>query len=151
MPDMPCFRARLSSSELFRQGPTDEFRWTQRKWLQTPFNDTKVWRSPQTRLFVTQGMGLRLELVVKKYEPQPEDTDKYFWTDCSNGAKKSLEMPRYAVADISGAQDAINRYVGDHTESYIKKKIGSEETIPWKTFQMALKISNEGVSTKQSQ
>ena len=147
MPDILCFRSRLSSSELFRQGPTDEFRWTQRKWLQTAFNDTKVWRSPQTRLFVTQGMGLRLELLVKQYEPQPEDKATYTWTDQGNGATKSLTMPRYAVADICGAQEAISRYVGDYTESYIKKKIGSEDTIPWKTFQMALKMSNEGVST----
>jgi hypothetical protein len=146
MPDIPCFRSRLSSSELFRQGPTDEFRWTKRKWLQTASNDTKVWRSPQTRLLVTQGMGLQLELIVKQYEPQPDDQGGYTWIDHSTGATKLLTMPRYAVANISAAQDAINRYVSDYTEAYIVKKIGSHDTIPWKTFHMALRMSDEGVS-----
>ncbi|KAI5817575.1 hypothetical protein BZA77DRAFT_245061 [Pyronema omphalodes] len=140
-PTTPFFRSRISSSELFRKGPTDPFCWTRRRWLQTPFNDTKVWRSPQLRLVVTQGMGLQLELTVKQYQPLPEDQDTYTWVDSRTGHAGALTMPRYAVADIGGAQGAINRYVEDHMQDYIQKKIGCEDLIPWSTFQMAVKLS----------
>lgn len=146
IPNIPCFRSRLSSSELFRKGPTDDFCWTRRRWLQTPFNDTKVWKSPQRRLIVTQGMDLQLELLVKQYDPLPEDQDTYTWTDLRNGQQRAWKMPRYAVADIGGAQEGINRYVGDNMQRYIEKKIGQHDTIPWKTFQMAVKMSVEGSS-----
>ncbi|KAF8533488.1 hypothetical protein BDD12DRAFT_760636 [Trichophaea hybrida] len=140
-PNTPFFRSRISSSELFRKGPTDTFRWTHRRWLQTPLNDTKVWRSPQRRLLVTQGMGLQLELIVKQYEPLPQDTATYTWFDQRSRMPGSLTMPRYAVADIGGAQGALNRYVEDHMQVYIEKKIGPAELIPWSTFQMAVKLS----------
>jgi hypothetical protein len=91
-------------------------------------------------------MGLRLELLVKQYDPLPEDQDTYTWTDLRNGQPRALKMPRFAVADIGGAHEGINRYVGDHMQPYIEKKIGPQDIIPWRTFQMAVKLSAEGVS-----
>lgn len=96
-------------------------------------------------------MGLQLELTVKQYEPLPEDQDTYTWVDSRTGHSGALTMPRYAVADIGGAQGAINRYVEDHMQDYIQKKIGCEDLIPWSTFQMAVKLSQtEGVSISNS-
>jgi hypothetical protein len=86
-------------------------------------------------------------LLVKQYDPLPEDQDTYTWTDLRNGQPRALKMPRFAVADIGGAQETINRYVGDNMQSYIDKKIGRHDTIPWNTFQMAMKLSAEGASS----
>ena len=61
-------------------------------------------------------MGLTLDLLVKQYEPLPEDKDTYTWTDHRNGAQCSWRMPRFAVADIGSAQEEINRYINSNTK-----------------------------------
>ena len=113
-----------------------------------PFNDSKVWRSPPRRIIVTQGLaGLHLKLIVKQYEPLPEDQDSYSWVDSRNGQPGQLTLPRFAVADIQDAQGELDRYIQAHMVPYIESKIGPHEFIAWRTFQMALKLSQtEGVS-----
>jgi hypothetical protein len=149
IPNIPCFRSRLSSCELFRRAPTDEFCWTRRRWLKTAFDDANVWRSqPHNVVVVQEDMGgLPLGLCMKQYDPLPDDQDSYSWVDDITQRPSELRLPRYAVADIDGAQEAIERYVKNNMERYIEKKIGWHDTIPWTTFQLALKMSQTEGST----
>jgi len=55
-----------------------------------------------------------------------------------------LTLPRFAVADVHAAEEAVNRYVSDNMLRHIRDKIGEAEVIPWETFQMAIKMSDNG-------
>ncbi|CUS12319.1 unnamed protein product [Tuber aestivum] len=140
IPNIPCFRARMTESELFRRGPTEEFLWTRRRWLKASPNDRTVWASPAKEFTVTQGMGLTLNLMAKQYKPLPDDRDNYTWID-QNGEVAALACPPYAISDIDRAQGTINRYVEDNIFRYIQEHVSSN-VILWESFSMALRMSS---------
>jgi hypothetical protein len=88
--------------------------------------------------------GLPLQLIIKQYKPLPDDQDTYTWI-YGNNQHGYLKLPRYAIADIDGAHAAIDKYLTDHQNRYIEKVIGRNEIIPWATFQLAVRKSQEGV------
>lgn len=140
IPNIPCFRARMTESELFRRGPTEEFLWTRRRWLKASPNDRSVWASPAKGFTITQGMGLTLNLMAKQYKPLPDDRDTYTWV-ANGGNVGALSCPPFAISDIDDAQRTINRYVEDNTIRYIQEHVSSN-LILWESFSMALRMSN---------
>lgn len=91
---------------------------------------------------VTQGMGLVLDLVVKRFKPHPDDQDTYTWS--ADGYQQQWKMPPFAVADIDRAQKSVEYYVDTNIHKYIEKSVSRNQVIPWHSFQMAAKMSQSG-------
>ncbi|KAF8453406.1 hypothetical protein BDZ91DRAFT_768222 [Kalaharituber pfeilii] len=139
---MPCFRARVTEAELFRRGPTSEFAWTRRWILLTSIKEIDTWSSPTPRTIeITQDMGPTLKLRCKQYIPLEGDRQQSHWNDAFTGARRTLNTPPFAIADVEHAHAAIERYIDENLSVYLEGLLDSENTIVWESFRIALSMA----------
>ncbi|KAF8443468.1 hypothetical protein BDZ91DRAFT_803895 [Kalaharituber pfeilii] len=140
---MPCFRARVTEAELFRRGasnfgicvdtPLDSFDINQG-------NRYMVLANPRT-IEITQDMGPTLKLRCKQYIPLEGDRQQYHWNDAFTGARRTLNTPPFAIADVEHAHAAIERYIDENLSVYLEGLLDSENTIVWESFRIALSMA----------
>ncbi|TGZ76630.1 hypothetical protein EX30DRAFT_399137 [Ascodesmis nigricans] len=156
LPPYPCYRSRVTSSELFRRGPTSSFLTTPRgvRWLKTSPTDPKVWRSSSRVITISQGDNPvsathPLQLTIKLYHPQPGDQLSYTWTNSLTGELERLELPPYAIADIDAAEESVKRYINDHLSAHIAARVPGH-TLSRLIFDRALSLSTSSPLLKST-
>lgn len=140
---MPCVRAKITATLLFRNGPTEEFLWT-RRWINTTVQEITSWAKPERyAIRITQDRAPPLEVTVKEYIPTEGDWQCYAWQG-KDGSVKKLDLGPFAIADIDATKRAFESYVDNNMEEYIENCLEGSRPIVQVTFAKALNMSAFG-------
>lgn len=148
---MPCIRAKITATFLFRNGPTDEFLWT-RRWIGTTVQEISAWAQPDKHVIrITQDRCAEpLDIVVKEYVPTEGDQLHYSWKR-KDGSEQDYRLGPYALADVENTKKAFEKYMDDQMNNYLTSCLSGSRPIVLETFTKALEMSlNGGVSALAS-
>lgn len=99
------------------------------------------WESTQVRTIrVTEGYtGKSVTLQVREFKPQPGDSLERSWV--SNGVKKRVRIPPYAIVNLEEARAAFDRYIRLGLLDCCKHLLGQRDKMLWQTYSLAMKIA----------
>ncbi|KAK3935992.1 hypothetical protein QBC46DRAFT_38398 [Diplogelasinospora grovesii] len=133
-----CLRWKITDVRLYKPGQVKGYEWT-RRWKDSVLDDIGNWAAPESRIIrVTEGYtGKSVELQVRRFLPQEGDKLDRSWV--SNGVKKSVSIPPYAIVDMEAAKSAFDEYIRNGVVDCCKQLLGPREQLLWQTYALALK------------
>lgn len=128
-------------------GPFGPF-FTQRREVYD-LKDVSMPGSLTVKTTITQRViGQELRISCAEFQPTPEDTVHYKWTD-SDGVKQRMKMPHFCLTDIPIITANIQEYINSAKYSYLE--LVRDDDLLFRTISMAIKCTETGsVSTLQS-
>jgi hypothetical protein len=132
-----CLRWKITDVRLFKPGQVKGHEWTSR-WQDTVVDDIGNWVSAETKTIrVTEGYtGKAVELRVREFLPQLGDKLDRSWV--SNGTRKSVTIPPYAIVDLEAAKTAFGGYIKEGFIECCKQLLGPREKLLWRTYAVAM-------------
>jgi hypothetical protein len=94
--------------------------------------------SPLKRLELTHDHGNVVCLYVQEFTPVVGDQTSYTHK-LKDGSLLTLEMPCYALAQLSDTKTALNEYVDKSLIAYLEDHIDDSDFLIWETFHLAIK------------
>ncbi|KAJ8130638.1 hypothetical protein O1611_g2985 [Lasiodiplodia mahajangana] len=85
------------------------------------------------------------EVTISRYQPGPEDTTGYSWTD-SNGTRWTYELPPYYISDFAEAGANLRRYIRKAVAEFSKALLINSNPIVQKVFGEAERYYEESKS-----
>ncbi|KAI0384781.1 hypothetical protein F5Y04DRAFT_221149 [Hypomontagnella monticulosa] len=115
----PCCRVEIIDIKLFRLGTTLDQLATLENWMKSkePGKGTPLLQNgpaalePPRRVQITHDCcrTTTFEVTISRYEPSPEDTTGYYWTDATG--KRGYELPPYYISDLGEAAQNLRGYI----------------------------------------
>jgi len=78
----------------------------------------------------------RLKIRLDRYQPKDTDRQYYPWVN-NEGVQQKYHTPAYGVENLGVAQHAIEGFLRDNSDAYIKTHLKDATEITRKTFQTA--------------
>jgi hypothetical protein len=148
---LPCFRYKVTEIRLFKPGQVPGFEWTER-WPDKKLKNISTWASPQTRIIhTTEGFSaLPLELEVREFIPVEGDVLRRHWYT-SDGTKKSVDVPAYAIVNVDSARQAYIQYINQGAAEFFKGWLKDRDNLVVKTYLAAIEVASslDAVSSSQ--
>ncbi|KAL2264395.1 hypothetical protein VTK26DRAFT_4863 [Humicola hyalothermophila] len=137
-----CLRLKITDVRLFKPGQVKGQEWTSR-WKDSVMEEIGSWESPQTRTIqVTEGYtGKSVKLQVRQFRPQPGDSLERTWV--SNGVKKRVTIPPYAIVNLDDARAAFDEYIKTGLLDCCKHLLGSRDSLLSRVYALAIKVAND--------
>jgi len=112
-------------------------------------DDIGTWESADSRVIhVTEGYtGRSVRLQVRRFQPQDGDKLDRSWV--SEGIKKSVKIPPFAIVDMESAKSSFDEYIKNGLLDCCKLLLGPEKLL-WQTYALAIKIMGSP-STNESE
>lgn len=106
-------------------------------------DDIGSWAASDTKVIrVTEGYtGQFIELRVRKFHPQKGDSLERSWV--SNGVKKSVPIPPFAIVDMEAAKGAFDSYIKKGLVECCKRLLGPKEKLLWRTYAVGMKMMGD--------
>lgn len=103
-------------------------------------DDISTWSSSEmVYINVTEGYsGLSVQLRVRRFEPQ--DGDKLDRSWISNGVKKSVTIPPFAIVDMEAARTSFDHYIKQAVIPCCKNLLGPEDGLLSRTYNLAIQL-----------
>ncbi|RPA79607.1 hypothetical protein BJ508DRAFT_211060 [Ascobolus immersus RN42] len=134
---MPCIRAKITATTLFRLGPTEDYLWTKR-WVGSTIQEIPNWAKPvKYHIQITQDRAPPLELIVQEYIPAEGDRQHYEWKR-PDGTRGRYETGPYAVVNIEQTKKAFENYIDENMGCYLESCLEGSRPIVVTTFATAL-------------
>lgn len=139
---LSCLRWKITDVRLFKPGQVKGLEWTNR-WKDSVVDDIGNWAGSDTRVIrVTEGYtGHFIELRVRQFHPQKGDSLERSWV--SDGVKKSVRIPPWAIVDMEAAKSAFDSYIKKGLVECCKRLLGPEEKLLWRTYAVAMKLMGD--------
>lgn len=139
---LACLRWKITEISLFKPGQVKGLEWTSR-WQDSVVDDIGSWADTDTKVIrVTEGYtGQFIELRVRKFHPQNGDKLERSWV--SNGEKKSVPIPPFAIVDMEAAKGAFDAYIKRGLLQCCKRLLGEKEMLLWRTYAVAMKLMGD--------
>ncbi|KAK0618456.1 hypothetical protein B0T17DRAFT_509996 [Bombardia bombarda] len=146
-----CLRWKITDVKLFKPGQVKGYEWTTR-WRDSVDDEIKKWASDDSKvIFVTEGYtGRTVTLRVRQFLPQDGDKLDRSWV--SDGVKKSVTIPPFAIDDLEAAKSEFDRYIRDPASKIecCRKLLGPPEKLLWRTYCAAMNAAaNSSISNKE--
>lgn len=137
---IPCLRTKISDVVLSKPGQVPGHEWTTRWKDNSVLEDIGPWASSDIKVIcVSDGLtGRPVELRVRQFVPQEGDRLERSWM--SNGMKKTVKIPPYAIVDLDGARTAYDGYIKGGLVECCKRVLGPQDDLLWKTYAMAFEM-----------
>ena len=100
-----------------------------------PSESVIVTKNSQT-IFITQELGVTLELAVSLFQTEPSDVTAYVWHD-KEGNMQTLDMPPYYISDMPQALVNIQLYGQSTSQLYTEYLLKDANPIIRITFDAA--------------
>jgi len=141
-----CLRWKITDVKLFKPGQVEGHEWT-RRWKDSVVDDIAAWESPESRfIYVTEGYtGRSVKLLVRRFQPQAGDKLERTWV--TDGVKKSVAIPPFAIVDMESAKDALDEYIKQGLLGCCSRLLVSKELLR-RTYTLAINLM-EGSSTSE--
>lgn len=138
-----CIRYRITDVRLYKTGQVPGLEWSQR-WSNRTLKEMDTWASGETiTIQVSEGYtSTPLKLVVSKFKPVKGDVLERSWVS-SEGVKKRVAVPAYAIKDLSAARDAYKNYINQGAAEFFQGALDPKDKFLWTTYSMALITSND--------
>jgi hypothetical protein len=139
---LPCLRYKITEIRLFKPGQTTRLEWTQR-WPDKKLKDIATWASPETKIIrTTEGFSsVPLKLEVREFVPLEGDVLHRHWF-VSDGSKKSVPVPAYAIVNVDTAQEAYLEYINRGGPEFFKGWLKGKDDLLVRTYSAAIEASN---------
>ncbi|KAK3328841.1 hypothetical protein B0H66DRAFT_571609 [Apodospora peruviana] len=139
---LSCLRWKITDVKLFKPGQVQGHEWTKR-WKDSVVDDIGSWAASELKtIHVTEGYtGKWVKLQVRRFQPQEGDRLERSWV--SNGQKKSVKIPPYAIVDMDAAKGAFDEYIKQGLFDCCKRLLGRKEELLWQTYAIAIKTMGE--------
>jgi hypothetical protein len=139
---LSCLRWKITDVRLFKPGQVKGHEWTNR-WKDSVVDDIGSWASSDIRtICVTEGYtNQSVRLLVRRFQPQDGDRLERSWV--SNGVKKSVPIPPYAIVDMDAARGAFDDYIKSGLVECCKRLLGPKEELLWQTYALAMKVMGD--------
>lgn len=101
------------------------------------------WASDEIKIIhVSEGYTRTpVELRVRQFCPQEGDKLTRSWV--SNGSKKSVDIPPYAIVDLEAARKAYSEHIDHGIVDSFSAVVKSRNDLIWKTYDMAFKMARD--------
>jgi hypothetical protein len=141
---LPCLRLKISDVVLSKPGQVEGFEWTLRWKENSALDDIGQWASSEIKtIWVTEGYTKKhVELQVREFIPQEGDRVERSWVT-SNGQRRSVRIPPYAIVDMDAAKIAYDGYMKRGIVDCLKQLLGPREKLLWQTYALALKLTGD--------
>lgn len=145
---LSCLRWKITDVKLFKPGQVKGHEWTDR-WKDSVVDDIGTWASADSRVIhVTEGYtGRSVRLQVRRFQPQEGDKVVRSWV--SDGIKKSVDIPPFAIVDMESAKSAFDDYIKNGLLDCCKQLLGPDKLL-WQTYALAIKLMGSP-STNESE
>ncbi|KAL1884291.1 hypothetical protein VTK73DRAFT_3275 [Phialemonium thermophilum] len=145
---LSCLRWKITDVRLFKPGQVKGYEWTDR-WKDSVIDDIGSWASSDIRTIrVTEGFtNQSVELLVRRFQPQEGDRLERSWI--SNGEKKSVSVPPYAIVDMEAAKRSFDNYIKKGLVECCKRLLGPREKLLWQTYALAMKVIRDGSTSEK--
>lgn len=87
-----------------------------------------------------------LRIRLDRYQPMETDKQVYTWFD--NGVEHQYHAPAFGIANLGVASSAIEKFLGQNADGYIKAHLRTATELTQKTFQTA-QHHKVGLATSQ--
>ncbi|KAF4594686.1 tetratricopeptide repeat domain containing protein [Ophiocordyceps camponoti-floridani] len=146
---LPCLRYKITDVKLYKPGQVAGYEWT-RRWLNNITDPIQNWASSEVKLIsVSAGFSNKcVELQVRKFIPQ--DGDKLVRTWHHNGAKKSVEIPPYALINYEATKLTYRAHIEDIMTDTIRHVLGTSGGLLERTYFEAVKLMNDASTPHES-
>ncbi|KAK0657484.1 hypothetical protein B0T16DRAFT_452940 [Cercophora newfieldiana] len=143
-----CLRWKITDVKLFKPGQVKGHEWTNR-WKDSVVDDIGTWESSDSRVIqVTEGYtGKFVRLQVRRFQPQDGDKLDRSWV--SDGVKKSVRIPPFAIVDMESAKSAFDDYIKAGLRDCCERLLGPGKLL-WETYALAIKLMGSP-STNESE
>jgi len=137
-----CLRWKITDVRLFKPGQVKGQEWT-RRWQDNVMEEIATWESSEIRtIHVTEGYtGQSVRLRVRQFKPLPGDSLERSWV--SNGVKKRVKIPPYAIVNMEEARAAFDRYIKNHMYECCNNLVASRDPFLWKTYALAIDMAKD--------
>jgi hypothetical protein len=96
---------------------------------QVLLQDGTVVIEPPRKVQVTHDVcTTTFEIAISRYQPGPEDTTGYSWTD-NTGTKWTYELPPYYISDIAEAGANLRRYIREARAEFSRALLSNSNPI----------------------
>jgi hypothetical protein len=138
---LPCLWYKITDVRMFKLGNVPGHEWTKR-WANAKVHNITGWASPELRnIKITQGYSKKaLTLVVRWFKPMPGDKLSRTWAD--GNIKKSVELPPYAIVDLSAATQTYKDYINQEGPQFLNSILSYEVNLLRGTYNQAIYESN---------
>ncbi|RYP44897.1 hypothetical protein DL768_008692 [Monosporascus sp. mg162] len=137
----PCCRVEIIDIKLFR---LDQLA-TLQHWMQSkePGKGTLLLPNgvtdfePPRKVQLTHDVcKTAFEVTISRYQPGPDDTTGYSWTDIT-GCKRKYELPPYYISDLAEAGRNLRQYIWKTRAEFTRALLVNSNPIILKTFKEA--------------
>lgn len=142
-----CLRWKITDVKLYKPGQVKGQEWTDR-WRDSAMDDIGSWQSSEVRTIqVTEGYtGKSVKLQVRQFRPHPGDSLERSWV--SNGVKKRVKIPPYAIVNLDEAKTAFGQYIRLGLLSCCNHLLGARDKLLWRTYALAMKVAAHPSTTE---
>ncbi|KAI1341513.1 hypothetical protein F5Y15DRAFT_358607 [Xylariaceae sp. FL0016] len=140
---MPCLRYKITDVKLFKPGQVKGHEWT-RRWAEGIADDISQWASLETKnVKVTEGYTDQpVQLRVRQFIPQEGDVLYRSWVT-SDGVRKRVHIPAYAIVDLEEAKSAYSSYISRGVFECCKKILSGKEKMLMATYVAAIRATRD--------
>jgi len=137
---MPCYRYIITDASLYREqrAPYQVYsrRWQSMDIVNIPATG---WASSEIRTIVVSpnDISAPFEFQVREFIPVEGDLLEEQWMTAQG--KRTIPLPRYAVADMHQTANDMKRYVERNISNFIAKRIGNLDQLLWETYTRAFR------------
>ncbi|KKA31138.1 hypothetical protein TD95_000576 [Thielaviopsis punctulata] len=143
---IPCLRYKVSECELFRPSTgVKGLEWTKR-WAGT-MDNIDTWAGDEVRVIFISGGYTRAGVPVKVRKFKPVVGDKVVRTWVSNGVKKSVDIPTWAICDIKDAEAQYDRYLARGVAECLDTVLQERDPLLRETYHIAFSILQDKSQT----
>ncbi|KAL8952550.1 MAG: hypothetical protein Q9222_001540 [Ikaeria aurantiellina] len=140
----PCCRVELVDVKLFRLGsaatPFVLQEWTlskePSKGMLLLEDGTEMVEPPRHVTLTHDITTTSFAVTVSRFQPGPDDTTSYNWTDAT-GSKRKYHLPPYYISDVEEATKNLRQYLPRASEEFSKALLIGSNSIIQKTFKEA--------------
>ncbi|RYO97406.1 hypothetical protein DL765_011250 [Monosporascus sp. GIB2] len=141
----PCCRVEIIDIKLFRLGTALNQLATLQHWMQSKEpgkgtlllpNGVTAFEPPQKVQLTHDVCKTTFEVTISRYQPGPDDTTGYSWTDIT-GCKRKYELPPYYISDLAEAGRNLQRYIRKTRAEFTSALLVNSNPIILKTFEEA--------------
>lgn len=97
---------------------------------------TTVFEPPRRVQLTHDVCTTTFEVTISRYQPGPDDTTGYSWTDAT-GCKQKYELPPYYISDLAEAGRNLRQYILKARAEFTKDLLVNSNPIILKTFKEA--------------
>ncbi|KAL2134508.1 hypothetical protein VTI74DRAFT_11619 [Chaetomium olivicolor] len=138
-----CLRLKITDVKLYKPGQVQDKKWTDR-WKDSVMDEIGNWESSRVRTIeVTEGFtGQSVRLAVRQFKPQEGDRTDRSWVS-SNGKKRTVRIPCYAIVNLDDAKNAFNEYIKRGLPDCCNRLMASRDELLRRTYALAMKTAKD--------